>query len=37
LDSRYLHEHPTVTGLPITIPEATELGRLIFGDILSRD
>jgi hypothetical protein len=34
---RYLHEHPTVSALPITILEATELGRIIFGDILSRD
>ena len=31
---RYLSENPTVTGLPITIPEAIEVGRLIFGNIL---
>jgi Alkylmercury lyase len=32
--ARYLAEHPEVSGLPISIPEASELGRTVFGDVL---
>lgn len=31
---RYLHEHPEINGAPITIPEAAEAGRIVFGDVL---
>jgi hypothetical protein len=31
---RYLADHPEVSGLPISIPEASELGRTVFGDVL---
>jgi len=31
---RYLREQPDVRGFPITIPQAIELGRVIFGDVL---
>lgn len=31
---RYLVENPPVSGHPISIPEAIEIGRLIFGNIL---
>ena len=34
---RYLREHPTVTGLPISIREAIEVGRLVFGDVFKED
>jgi Alkylmercury lyase len=34
---RYLREHSTVRGLPISIPDAIEIGRLVFGDILKED
>ena len=30
---RYLREHADVAGLPISIPEAIEAGRALFGDI----
>jgi hypothetical protein len=30
---RYLREHDQISGLPIPIPEASELGRTVFGDI----
>ncbi len=30
---RYLHENPGLTGLPISIPDAIEAGRAVFGDI----
>jgi hypothetical protein len=29
----YLREHPKISGPPISIPEATEAGRTIFGSI----
>jgi hypothetical protein len=31
---RYLREHGDVDGVPISIPEAIETGRAIFGEIL---
>jgi hypothetical protein len=31
---RYLHEHPVLRGETLSIPEAVEAGRLIFGDLL---
>jgi hypothetical protein len=31
---RYLREHDHVEGMPISIPEAIETGRAIFGEIL---
>jgi hypothetical protein len=31
---RYLREHPEINGAPITIPEAAEAGRIVFGDVL---
>jgi hypothetical protein len=34
---RYLHEHPEIAGMPITIPEAAEAGRVVFGDVLRED
>ncbi len=30
---RYLHEHAELAGLPISIPDAIEAGRAVFGDI----
>ena len=33
----YLREHPEINGAPITIPEAAEAGRLVFGDVLRED
>ena len=30
----YLHEHPEITGTPISIPEAAEAGRIVFGEVL---
>jgi hypothetical protein len=35
--TRYLREHPEINGAPITIPEAAEAGRVVFGDVLSED
>jgi Alkylmercury lyase len=32
---RYLREHDAVAGMPISIPEAIETGRAIFGEILA--
>jgi hypothetical protein len=32
---RYLREHNNVAGMPISIPEAIETGRAIFGEILA--
>lgn len=34
---RYLREHPEVRGFPISIPEAIQAGRLVFGDALKED
>jgi hypothetical protein len=34
---RYLLEHPDVSGSPISIPEAIEAGRVVFGDVLKGD
>jgi hypothetical protein len=31
---RHLREHADLSGFPISIPEAIEVGRLIFGDVL---
>jgi Alkylmercury lyase len=31
---RYLADHPEVSGLSISIPEASKLGRAVFGDVL---
>jgi hypothetical protein len=31
---RYLREHPEISGMPITMPEATEAARVVFGDLL---
>jgi hypothetical protein len=31
---RYVHERPEVRGFPISIPDAVEAGRLVFGEIL---
>jgi hypothetical protein len=33
----YLREHPEINGAPITIPEAAQAGRVVFGDVLSED
>jgi hypothetical protein len=33
--TRCLREHPGLTGMPITIPEAAEAGRLVFADLLN--
>jgi alkylmercury lyase-like protein len=32
--SQYLLEHPEVAGAPISIPEAIDAGRIVFGDVL---
>jgi hypothetical protein len=34
---RYLLEHREVSGFPITIPQAIEVGRAIFGAVLKDD
>ena len=34
---RYLREHPDINGAPITVPEAAEAGRVVFGGVLSED
>ena len=34
---RYLQERPEITGTPISIPEAAEAGRIVFGDVLRED
>jgi hypothetical protein len=31
---RYLRAHPGITGLPISIPDAIEAGRIVFGHVL---
>jgi hypothetical protein len=33
----YLREHPEINGAPITIPEAAQAGRVVFGDLLRED
>jgi hypothetical protein len=33
----YLREHPEINGAPITIPEAAEAGRVVFGDVHRED
>jgi hypothetical protein len=30
---RYLREHPEIAGSPISLPEAIEMGRVVFGDV----
>ena len=32
---RYLRAHPDIKGAAITIPEAAEAGRVVFGDVLT--
>ena len=34
---RYLAENPSVSGHPISLPDAIEAGRLVFGDLLRED
>src|SRR5947209_7248011 len=34
---RYLAEYPSVSGHPISLPEAIEAGRIVFGDVLRED
>lgn len=34
---RYLAENPSVSGHPISLPEAIEAGRIVFGDLLRED
>jgi hypothetical protein len=34
---RFLHEHPEIAGSTISIPEATEAGRVVFGGVLRAD
>jgi len=34
---RYLAENPDVSGHPISLPEAIEAGRIVFGDVLRAD
>ena len=34
---RYLREHADVRGHPISLPEAIEVGRTVFGDLLRED
>jgi hypothetical protein len=34
---RYLRDHPEITGTPISIPEAIEAGRVVFGDVLKEN
>ena len=31
---QYLRDHDQITGFPIFIPEAIEIGRAVFGDVL---
>ncbi len=31
---RYLIAHPEITGYAISLPEAIEVGRIVFGDVL---
>jgi len=34
---RYLREHDQISGFPISIPEASELGRTVFGNIFKEE
>lgn len=34
---RYLRDHPEITGLSISIPEAIEASRVVFGDVLKEN
>jgi hypothetical protein len=34
---RYLFEHGDVSGFPMTMPQAVEVGRAIFGAVLKDD
>jgi hypothetical protein len=34
---QYLIAHPDVIGQPISLPEAIEAGRIVFGDLLKED
>jgi hypothetical protein len=34
---RYLAENPSVSGSPISLPEAIEAGRIVFGDVLREE
>ena len=34
---RYLAENPSVSGQPISLPDAIEVGRIVFGDLLRED
>jgi hypothetical protein len=34
---RFLAENPSVSGHPISLPEASEAGRIVFGDVLRED
>jgi hypothetical protein len=34
---RYLAEHREIGGHPISLPEAIEAGRIVFGDVLSEE
>jgi len=34
---RYLIAHPDIIGHAIALPEAIELGRLVFGDVLKEE
>jgi hypothetical protein len=33
---RYLREHATVSGHPISIPDAITIGELVFGSLLKQ-
>ena len=34
---RYLAANPSVSGQPISLPDAIEAGRVVFGDLLRED
>ena len=34
---RYLAENPSVSGRPISLPEAIEAGRIVFGDVFKEE
>lgn len=34
---RYQHDHPEITGHPISIPEAVDAGQVVFGNVLKRE
>ena len=33
---RYLRDHPEISGAPISPPDAIEIGRVVFGDVLKK-